>query len=58
MYIYLDIITYITIKYKLKSLVIVLLLIVVVISLIVLVPFQAVKMINNFDKFVSFGVLC
>lgn len=56
--VYTDILTYLTNKYKLKSLVIILLLIVVVISLVVLVPFQTIKMFRNFDSFFKFGHLC
>lgn len=47
-----DFIAYLTNKYQLKSLVIVLLLIVVIVSTIVLIPFQAIKMFRNFDDFV------
>lgn len=55
---YIDILTFIANKYKLKSLVLYLLLIVVIISLIVLIPFQGMKMVNNFEDFVDFGYLC
>lgn len=55
---YVDILTFIANKYKLKSLVLYLLLIVVIISLIVLIPFQGMKMVNNFEDFVDFGYLC
>lgn len=53
-----DFLTYVSNKYKSKSLVLWVLLIVVVISLVVLVPFQGYKMVTNFERFSKFSTLC